>query len=336
MIPEAVSTVPESSIPQVARRVGVLIYDNVTMLDVAGPADVFSHATLFGAAYEVVAVSPDGRDAKASNGLTLHADMVARDVDQLDIVVIPGALGMTLRPFEPGLLAAVELLVSRSNQVASVCTGSFLLAQVGALDGRRATTHWNRIEQFRRFYPAVRVKSDALFVRDGSVITSAGVSSGIDLALALVEEQYGSDLARKVLRQMVVFMQRPGGHSQFSRWSQTAVASDNPLRKLLDAIAADPAGDYSLVRMARITGVSVRTLNRLFNDRTGLTPTRYVEQVRIEAAKAMLLQGVPVARTAQLSGFASAETLRRVFVNQVGVSPSVYAHSGGNQPGVAS
>ena len=325
----------ELSTPQVKHRVGILIYDNVTMLDIAGPADVFSHANLFGADYEVMAIAPDGRDAKSSSGLTVRADLLARDVGTLDIVVIPGALGMTTRPFAPELLAAVELLIDRSTQVASVCTGSFLLAQVGALDGRSATTHWNRIEQFRRFYPKVQVQSDVLFVRDGSFITAAGVSSGIDLALSLVEEQYGPVLANKVLRQMLVSMQRPGGVSQFSNWSRKPVASDDPLRRLLDTIAAEPAGDYSIARMARMAGVSARTLNRLFRDRLEMPPTRYVEQVRTEAAKAMLLRGVPVARAAQLSGFGSAETLRRVFVNQVGVSPSVYAHGGGGEAAVA-
>jgi transcriptional regulator GlxA family with amidase domain len=318
----------------VTHRVGILIYDNVTMLDVAGPADVFSHANLFGARYEVVAISPDGRDAKSSSGLKLRADMATGDVDQLDIVVIPGALGMTTRPFDPDLLTAVEALIARSNQIASVCTGSFLLAHVGALDGRYATTHWNKIDQFRRFYPKVQVKADVLFVRDGSFTTAAGVSSGIDLALSLVEEQYGPDIARKVLRQMLVSMQRPGGHSQFSTWSQTSLTADNPLRKLLDAISADPTGDYSIARMAQLAGVSTRTLSRLFHDQVGLSPTRYVEQARTEAAKAMLLRGVPVARVAQLSGFGSAETLRRVFVNQVGVSPSVYAHGGGSETAV--
>jgi transcriptional regulator GlxA family with amidase domain len=335
MILEAVNTVAEPSAPQVTHRVGILIYDHVTLLDVAGPADVFCHATLFGASYEMVAISPDGRDATASNGLTLRAAMAASDVDRLDIVVIPGALGMVTRPFDPELLASVEVLIGRSAQIASVCTGSFLLAHVGALDGRCATTHWTRIEQFRRSYPAVHVKEDVLFVRDGSIITAAGVSSGIDLALSMVEDQYGPDLARKVLRQMLVFMQRPGGHSQFSNWSRTAVSSDNPLRTLLDAIAADPAGDYSLPRMAAAAGVSPRTLNRLFRSQIGITPTRYVEQARTEAAKAMLLQGATVGRAAQLSGFGSAETLRRVFVNQVGVSPSVYAQTGGSELGVA-
>jgi transcriptional regulator GlxA family with amidase domain len=325
----------EPSNPPAKHRVGILIYDDVTMLDIAGPADVFSHANLFGAAYEVVAIAADGRDAKSSSGLTVRADLVAGDAGPLDIVVIPGALGMISRPFDPGLLAAVELLIGRSTQIASVCTGSFLLAHVGALDGRRATTHWNRIEQFRAFYPKVQVQADVLFVRDGSFITAAGVSSGIDLALSLVEEQYGPQLAHQVLRQMLVSMQRPGGLSQFSSWSRTPVGADNPLRKLLDAIAAEPAEDYSVARMARFAGVSPRTLNRLFHDQLGLTPTRYVEQVRTEAAKAMLLRGDPVARVAQLSGFGSAETLRRVFVNQVGVSPSVYAHSAGGEAAVA-
>jgi len=308
-------------------RVGALVYDNVTMLDVAGPTDVFSHANLFGGRYRMSAISPNGQDVAASNGLTMRATVAAKDVDRLDIVIIPGALGMLGRPFDPDLLAAVEHLVARTSRIATVCTGSFLLAQIGALDGRRATTHWNRIEQLRTYYPAVRVETDTLFVRDGPIITAAGVSSGIDLALSMVEEQDGSEVAREVVRQMVVFMQRPGGYSQFSNWSRTAPGVDDPLRDLLDTIAANPADNYSVSRMAQLAAMSTRSLNRHFRDRLGTTPTRYVEQARTELAKALLLQGIPVSRVAVLSGLGSVETLRRVFLSQVGVSPSVYAQS---------
>lgn len=306
------------------QRVGILVYDNVTMIDIAGPADVFSHANAFGAHYETVLVSADGGSVKASNGLTLTAEMAASEVGRLDTVVIPGAYGMITKPFGAALMVAVTSLITASRRVTSVCTGSFLLAQTGLLDGRRATTHWTRVDQFARTFPKIDVVPDALFVRDGDIITSAGVSSGIDLALALVEDDFGPDVARKVARQMVVFLQRPGLQSQFSAPSRDHLAIDNPLRILLDRIAADPAGDYSLARMAGIANVSVRNLARLFHDEIGTTPARYVELIRIEAAQILLQDGATVAAAAERSGFGTAETLRRVFVSRVGSSPSVY------------
>jgi transcriptional regulator GlxA family with amidase domain len=306
------------------RRVAILIYDNVTMIDVAGPADVFHHANRFGANYETVLVSTDGTDARASNGLRLSADGSATAYPHLDTVIVPGAYGTISKPFETALLDSVVALTGRSNRVASVCTGAFLLAQVGLLDGRRATTHWTHVAEFARVFPRVTVDPDALFVRDGAITTSAGVSSGIDLALALVEDDHGPDVARAVARQMVVFMQRPGGLSQFSAPSRAGVASDNPLRVLLDAIATDPAADYSLDRMAAIAHTSTRQLARLFHDHIGTTPIRYVELIRIEAAQVLLQNGETVAAAARLSGFGSSETLRRVFVSRIGQSPSVY------------
>jgi transcriptional regulator GlxA family with amidase domain len=306
------------------QRVGILVYDNVTMIDIAGPADVFSHANTFGATYETVLVSANGAAVKASNGLTLTAELAASEAGRLDTVIIPGAYGMITKPFGADLMAAVTTLIASSRRITSVCTGAFLLAQTGLLDHRKATTHWTRVEQFARTFPLVDVLPDALFVRDGDVITSAGVSSGIDLALALVEDDFGPDVARRVARQMVVFLQRPGLQSQLSAPSRDHLAIDNPLRILLDRIAADPAGDYSLAKMAAIAKVSVRNLARLFHDEIGTTPARYVELIRIEAAQILLQEGATVAAAAERSGFGSAETLRRVFVSRVGSSPSVY------------
>lgn len=306
------------------RRMGILVYDNVTMIDVAGPADVFSHANSFGANYETVLVSADGRNVKASNGLTLTAELSAAEAGRLDTVIVPGAYGMISKPFEHSLTDAVIALTTGAKRIASVCTGSFLLAQVGLLDYRKATTHWTRAEQFAKVFPLVRVDPEALFVRDGNIITSAGVSSGIDLALAIVEDDWGPKLARQVARQMVVFLQRPGSQSQFSAPSREHLAADNPLRALMDTIAADPAGDYSLTRMSAIANVSPRSLTRLFHDDIGTTPGRYVELVRIEAAQMMLQTGASVAEAATRSGFGTSETLRRVFVARVGSSPSVY------------
>ena len=306
------------------RRMGILVYDNVTMIDIAGPADVFSHANSFGADYETVLVSADGANVKASNGLTLTAEVRASDAGRLDTVIIPGAYGMITKPFEKVLMDAVTVLTTKSDRIASVCTGSFLLAQAGLLDYRSATTHWTQAALFARSFPLVKVLPDSLFVRDGNIITSAGVSSGIDLALAIVEDDFGPDVARQVARQMVVFLQRPGQQSQFSAPSRDHLGVDHPLRRLMDTIAADPAGDYSLAAMSHIAHVSTRNLTRMFHDEIGTTPARYVELIRIEAAQILLQDGATIPVAAQRSGFGSPETLRRVFVSRVGSSPTVY------------
>ena len=171
----------------------------------------------------------------------------------------------------------------------------------------------------------MRVVSDALFVRDDMFVTSAGIASGIDLALSIVEHDFGPEVAGKVVRQMVLPMARPGGQPQVTTRSRSMIAPDNPLRRLLDGISEDPSAEYTLAAMGELASVSPRTLTRLFREHLQTTPARYVEVVRIEAAKSLLQQGATVARAAALSGFGSAETLRRVFVNQVGVTPSVYA-----------
>lgn len=308
-----------------ARQVGILVYDGVTMIDVAGPADVFHHANLFGASYAPLLVSGDGGPAIASNGLTLHADRSVPEITDLDTIIVPGAYGMITRPLDPALLRAVQELSERSRRVASVCTGAFVLAAIGLLDHRRATTHWTHVDRLARLHPSIDVQRDALFVRDGRVVTSAGVTSGIDLSLALVEDDHGPEVAQRVARQMIVFMQRPGHQSQFSVPGRSHVPADNPLRVLLDAIGSDPAADYSLPTMAALAHVSTRTLTRLFRELVGTTPARYVERVRIESAQALLRNGATVATAATLSGFGSAETMRRVFVNRLGMSPSSYA-----------
>jgi transcriptional regulator GlxA family with amidase domain len=306
------------------RRIGILAFDGVTMIDVAGPADVFSHAGRFGAAYEVTVLSPDGTDVRSSTGMKLHADSSAAEAGPLHTVLVPGAYGMVDEPFDPALLEAVELLAHGAERVAAVCTGAFLLAEIGLLDGRKATTHWRQAEKFARRYARVLVQPDALYVRDGHIMTSAGVSSGIDLALAMLEDDHDPRAARDVAEAMVVFMQRPGGLSQFSAPSRRHVARNHPLRTLLDAIAADPAGDYTVPSMAAFAAVSTRQLTRLFHDEIGTTPARYVELVRLEAAQSLLQGGDTVAAAANRSGFGSAETLRRVFVNRLGVTPAVY------------
>jgi transcriptional regulator GlxA family with amidase domain len=208
--------------------------------------------------------------------------------------------------------------------MASICTGSFILAEAGLLSGRRATTHWRHAALLARAFPDVEVEPDAIFVRDGDVFTSAGVSSGIDLALALVEQDYGSGLVRDVARSLVVYLKRAGGQSQFSVLVEADPPPESALRAATDAVAAAPAADHSVKNLAARASLSTRQLTRLFQSELGQTPARYVETVRVDAARAALDAGRSVGDAAQLAGFGSAETLRRVFVNRLGVSPKAY------------
>ena len=213
---------------------------------------------------------------------------------------------------------------AKTRRLASICTGSFILAQAGLLSGRRATTHWRHARLLARAFPDVSVEPDAIFVRDGQVFTSAGVSAGIDLALALVEDDYGTELVRDVARSLVVYLKRAGGQSQFSVLMEADPPPQSVLRAATDAIAADPGANHSVKSLAAQASLSTRQLTRLFQSELGTTPARYVEMVRIDAARAALDAGRSVTDTAHLVGFGSAETLRRVFVNELGVSPKAY------------
>jgi transcriptional regulator GlxA family with amidase domain len=238
--------------------------------------------------------------------------------------VICGGDVLATLPLGADLVAAVRSLRPRTRRLVSICTGSFVLAMAGVLSGRRATTHWRHAQLLARSYPDIRVLPDALFVEDDGVFTSAGVSAGIDLALALVEQDYGPDLARAVARNLVVFMQRPGGQSQFSAPLEVRPPRAPALRAVVDLISGQPALDHSTSCLAARAGVSPRHLARMFAAEFGTTPVKYVEQVRLDHAKALLDAGHGVAETARAAGFGSSETMRRAFVSRLGVSPSGY------------
>lgn len=308
-----------------AQRVVVMVvFDGMKLLDVAGPAEVFAESNRFGAAYRLVIASVDGADVTTSVGTRFAVDARIDDVDGADTALVSGGDELVGHPIDPVLVAAVQRLAPRVRRTASICTGSFILARAGLLDGRRATTHWRHTGLLARAYPAVTVEPDAIFIRDGDVYTSAGVSAGIDLALALVEADYGADLARDVARSLVVFLKRAGGQSQFSAMVEAKPVQHSTLRGVTDTIAADPGADHSVTALAARAALSTRQLTRLFHTELGTTPAKYVETVRIEAARAALDDGRSVAEAAQLSGFGSAETLRRVFVGELGISPRAY------------
>ncbi|MGY4981029.1 GlxA family transcriptional regulator [Streptomyces sp. 900105755] len=306
--------------------VTVLVFPGVRLLDVTGPIEVFTTANDFGGRYRVRMVSPDGADVVTAAGTGLRVDLAAAQVREAgDVVVVPGGPEWPSLVKDDALLDAIRALDARGCRTASICTGAFLLAAAGLLDGRRATTHWRFADQLALRYPGVTVEADALFVRDGHVMTSAGVSSGIDLSLALVEEHLGADVARAVAKDMVVFMQRPGGQSQFSVRTRTPRARQEMLRRVLDTVAEDPSAPHTLAAMARRAGVSARHMSRLFHEEMSTTPARYVEQVRLEAARAMLEDGDDsMATVARRTGFGSPESLRRAFTRNLGVTPGAY------------
>jgi transcriptional regulator GlxA family with amidase domain len=222
------------------RHVAILVYDAVTLLDVAGPAEVFKEATRFGADYRIVLLSPTGADVTSNLGFKVAVDGTVSADFAPDTFLVPGS-GRFPRTRVPETLAeAARLVAARSRRVVSICTGAFILAAAGLLAGRRATTHWQAAHELATRYPTCQVEPDAIYVRDGSTYTSAGVTAGIDLALALVEEDHGPDLTRQVARALVVYMQRSGGQSQFSTPLQGPPPRSPALRKITDLVTADP------------------------------------------------------------------------------------------------
>ncbi|MEY9911545.1 transcriptional regulator GlxA family with amidase domain [Catenulispora sp. MAP12-49] len=312
------------------RQVVIVVFDGVKMLDVAGPAEVFATADRAGARYAIRYVSPSGEAVSTSVGMRLPVDGQAAEVTAPDTVVVAGGDDLVTEPIPADLIDAVRGLHPRANRLVSICTGSFVLAAAGLLDGRRATTHWQHADLLARVYPKVRVEPDALFVEDGQVFTSAGVSAGIDLSLALVERDHGADLARAVARDLVVYMQRTGGQSQFSAPLRVRPPRTVALRGLVDLIAAEPALDHSAAALSGRVGVSTRQLTRLFTAELGTTPARFVEQVRLDHAKSLLDGGHSVEQSAREAGFGSAETMRRTFVARLGISPAGYRHRFGS------
>lgn len=302
----------------------IIVFDDVTLLDVAGAAEVFAEANRFGADYGLKIASLDGRDVTTSIGTRLGVTDSISSIESADTVMVAGSDDLVGRPIDPALVDAVKSVSARTRRLASICTGSFILAQAGLLNGRRATTHWREARLLARAFPDITVEPDAIFVRDGDVFTSAGVSSGIDLALALVEMDYGTKLVREVARWLVVYLKRAGGQSQFSVLAEADPPPQSALRPVADAIAANPAADHSAKRLAARASLSTRQLTRLFQSELGTTPARYVEMVRIDVARAALDAGRTVTDAAHLAGFGSAETLRRVFISRLGVSPKAY------------
>jgi transcriptional regulator GlxA family with amidase domain len=314
-------------------RVVVLALPAAQSLDIVGPVEVFDGAAQLAAArgagrpYEVSVVAPGGGSVELSNGLTLGLGELPGPRAAIDTIVVAGGAGARMVGDDDPAIAWLRRAAPRARRVTSVCTGAFALAQAGLLDGRRATTHWAWCDALARAFPAVDVDPDPIYVRDGDVWTSAGVTAGMDMALALVEEDYGSEIALTVARWLVVFLKRPGGQAQFSAGlaaQASAAATREPLRELAVWMNGNLDADLSVPALAARACLSERHFARAWRAETGDTPAATVEGLRVERARALLEDGQSVDAVARACGFGSAEVLRRVFHRRLGVAPSAY------------
>lgn len=305
-------------------RVGLVVFDGMTMLDASGPAEVFRLAGTERDAYNLTFISPHGGQVRSSSGIEIHSRPSTR-VDVVDTLLVAGGENLVDEPLPADLLGTIDRLALRAERVASVCTGAYVLAELGFLDGRRATTHWRHASELARRYPLITVEPDVIHIQDGRYLTSAGITAGLDLALAMVEGDLGAEVARTVARELVMFMQRPGGQSQFSTALRRPAASSKPLRRLMDEVVAAPGEEHTVASMAAMVGVSSRHLNRMFQAEVGATPARWLEEARVDAAQALILDGYPINQVAHLSGFGSEETLRRTFGRHLNTTPVLSA-----------
>ncbi len=319
-----------------AKTIGFVAFPEVEILDVCGPLDVFSWTNHWlrrtgkvnepGYHLEVLAAQPGPMATLA--GVQIVANRAYQEIDgTLDtLIVAGGGEGYIERACQDqALLDWLAKTAPQVRRIASVCTGAFLLAASGLLNGRRATTHWLYCQSLARAYPAIHVEPDLIFIRDGQVYTSGGITAGIDLALALVEEDHGRDIAAQVARRMVMFLRRPGGQSQFSTYLTTEAVNRHDIRELQAWILDHSGADLSIEALSERVAMSPRNFARIFVKETGMTPAKSVEQARLEAARCKLEQtALPIDTVAAHCGFGNTERMRRSFQRMLRVSPQDY------------
>jgi transcriptional regulator GlxA family with amidase domain len=309
------------------RHVVVLAMEGCHSLNVLGPVEVFYRASLaVPGAYELDVVGPtSGGNVRMDNGLRLGVAPLPEPPPRHDTLVVAGWAGAPAAADEPAVVDWVQRASQCSRRTASVCTGAYMLAAAGILDGRRATTHWAYAEDLGRRFGRVVVDADPVYINDGDVWTSAGSTAGIDLALALVDADLGPRTALTVARELVVFLKRPGGQSQFSSALAAQQATRPELRDLQAWIAGQLDQDLTVQKLADRVLMSERSFARVFQREVGQTPAAYVEALRVERARILLEDGAPsLEGVARLVGFANAEILRRAFQRRLGISPSAY------------
>lgn len=310
------------------RRVVIVGYHLATLLDISCPADVFDAANRIARrdVYDIALVSPDGGPIRCQNGITLSAHTALSEVTgTVDTLMVAGGIGHIEAARDPRLVAQFARLARHSRRVASVCSGTTILAATGLLNGRRATTHWSQARRLAAAHPRIEVDPAPLFIKDGNIFTSAGVTSGLDMTLRFVEDDLGSTVARSAARALVTYLQRPANQAQISMFLAAGPPQDRAIADLTAHISSHLDTDLSTAALAARVGVGERQLTRLFAAQLGTTPARYVRSVRTEAA-AKLLSGaaLPLTAVARRCGFGSPETLRQAFADTYGTTPARY------------
>jgi transcriptional regulator GlxA family with amidase domain len=312
------------------RRIGLLVFDGITALDLVGPAEAFGSARVGPesaprAAYDLVVLGASRRACRSETGLRLTPDSALADAPALDTLIVPGGSGLRKPETNRVMASFVRARARKLRRIAAVCTGIYGLAPTGLLDGRRVTTHWAFADDVARQYPKLRMAADELFVKDGRFYTAAGVTSGIDLSLSMIEEDLGPTRALAVAREMVVYMLRPGGQQQFSEPLRFQLASRDRLRDLSDYVMTHLAGDLSVSALAKAFSLSDRQLSRRCRSALGQSPAALVQRLRLDDARRRLLEpGASVDTVGSAVGFASADAFRRAFEKSFGLNPSSY------------
>jgi transcriptional regulator GlxA family with amidase domain len=314
------------------RKVAIVIHDGVQALDVAGPVDVFAEANVYVSPsnrYETRLVAAHLKPLRASNNMQMIADLTFAEADgNFDILLVAGGPGLPGATPDPELIEWLRQAPQRADFYGSICTGAFTLGHAGLLDGHRVTTHWQNAKELASRFPAAQVAPDLIFLRDGRLVTSAGVTAGIDLALALVGQRDGPDIALKVAKRLVVVAQRQGGQSQFSPYLSAPADPASPIAAIQNYVMNNLSQRHTLQSLAAEAGMSARNFARHFVQQTGITPHEFVERARIDAAR-MLLEGSDRALKAVAydCGFGTADRMRIVFSERLGVTPAQYRAS---------
>jgi transcriptional regulator GlxA family with amidase domain len=314
------------------KTVTLAIFPGVQSLDVAGPLDVFMEANGFvapGSGYELTLVANDRAPLRASNGLRMSADVSFGEAEKsYDLLLVAGGPELPAAAADPALTDWLADMAPRCDRYGSVCTGAFALGHAGLIDDKSVTTHWQNAPLLAQRFPKARVELDRIYSRDGALVTSAGVTAGIDLGLALVQEDHGADVALAVAKRLVVVAQRQGGQSQFSPYLLPQTETDSPIARVHAHVMAHLKDDHHVEVLADVAGMSSRTFARVFKQETTMTPADFVEGARIDAARNRLEGGdLPLKIVAYECGFSSAEHMRQVFVRRLGVTPSQYRSS---------
>jgi transcriptional regulator GlxA family with amidase domain len=313
------------------RHVVIVAFPGVQPLDIVGPHEVFAGANRAASSmertdsYRLTLASVDGEPVRSESGLELCTVPLSEAGGRIDTLLVPGGGGVDAARQDEHLVSFIRSASARSRRVATVCTGAFLGAEAGLLDGRRVTTHWSGAERLHQEFPSLIVDADPIYIQAGKYWSSAGVTAGIDLALALVQEDMGVEVAQTVARWLVMFLHRPGGQTQFASPVWVPRAERSTIRAVQTLVEAGPGGDHRLPALAAAAAMSVRHFSRVFSAEVGETPSRFVERVRLESARVELESTDDTLDViAGRCGFGTAESLRRVFGRRVGVTPDSY------------